>query len=757
MRTFAQKPVSSEKKGSSRLAQVSHRPGLAGRGLPGCSLPIQPKLSISTPTDRYEQEADRVADQVMRMPASAVQRKCTSCEGEEEEKIQRKPLASTITPLVQRSPSGSTLDASSSEESRINSIRGGGQSLSESARTFFEPRFGTDFSHVRVHTDSNAAESARGVNALAYTVGRGVVFGAGQYAPGTASGKRLLAHELTHVVQQQAGVHLRDRVGEIDDLHERHADGTSQTVVDPLQHQVNIQRQTLPSEQLTELPAATETTQSVPGETTTNKSPSSDPLVIEAAVGVKGDNRVDDVAKVQARLLAVGLLSEADIAVESPMPVVTTPTSPSGTEVSDTGITGSTAVAGGTTPAAITEASLTTTIAAIREFQQSLFSKEVVDGNVGPAGRTWRALSATDAATVAKMKEAWGKKKQKMEEESAQKLKAEAESKKLEAWEQSEEAEQQRTTIARTFLARYATYIPNTSMYINLDESGLAGALIDYAKTDANVVLHVFEGLDASDPDDVAYEMACNATDKELAKFDHRVLACLKMAMTGGWQSDEETKQIARINGVLDVQPKATHATMLEDPATGKLELPRIDAETLEKRIEQIHIAYDEYFVDRNTTGDCLKATKAALAKMGWDVSQGKDFIPGPTCDAGLTDAQSKALLAALLAEVEAGNPVVIGVNYKAGAPSVQRDKQTDHWLYIVASTFDDNGQPVLVAYENANVSLSKITDGNIVLFQIDEMGRLYHGAYFPNSKNIFSTESHVVVNFRPTKRMPKP
>ena len=67
-----------------------------------------------------------------------------------------------------------------------------------------ESRFGHDFSQVRVHTDTRAAESARAVNARAYTVGRNVVFGSGQYAPGSGEGQRLLAHELTHVVQQSA-------------------------------------------------------------------------------------------------------------------------------------------------------------------------------------------------------------------------------------------------------------------------------------------------------------------------------------------------------------------------------------------------------------------------------------------------------------------------------------------------------------------------------------------------------------------------
>jgi hypothetical protein len=81
-------------------------------------------------------------------------------------------------------------------------LRSPGQPLDPATRALFEPRFGHDFSQVRVHTDSQAAESARAVKALAYTVGQDVVFGAGQYQPQTSAGRKLLAHELTHVVQQ---------------------------------------------------------------------------------------------------------------------------------------------------------------------------------------------------------------------------------------------------------------------------------------------------------------------------------------------------------------------------------------------------------------------------------------------------------------------------------------------------------------------------------------------------------------------------
>jgi len=80
-----------------------------------------------------------------------------------------------------------------------------GQPLDTATRAFFETRFHVDFGHVRVHTDATAGESARSVDAKAYTVGPDVVFGAGQFAPGSAEGKSLLAHELTHVVQQGGG------------------------------------------------------------------------------------------------------------------------------------------------------------------------------------------------------------------------------------------------------------------------------------------------------------------------------------------------------------------------------------------------------------------------------------------------------------------------------------------------------------------------------------------------------------------------
>lgn len=109
-------------------------------------------------------------------------------------------------------------------------LRSTGQPLDTATRGFMEPRFGHDFSHVRVHTDARAAESARAVNALAYTVGRDVVLGAGQYAPATNAGQRLLAHELTHVIQQGGNARALQqdsKLGEENDRYEQEAERSS--------------------------------------------------------------------------------------------------------------------------------------------------------------------------------------------------------------------------------------------------------------------------------------------------------------------------------------------------------------------------------------------------------------------------------------------------------------------------------------------------------------------------------------------------
>ncbi|TKJ38541.1 hypothetical protein CEE37_12305 [candidate division LCP-89 bacterium B3_LCP] len=207
---------------------------------------IQTKLTIGSPNDQYEQEADRVADQIVRMPEPMLQKQPLE---EEEEELQTKPIADQITPMVQRQieeeeeeeliqpdrlpiiqrqeeeeeeivqtlqrqcdeeecPIQTQQETSHTSEvtpnlaSQIQAIRSGGRSLPQPCRNYFEPRFGRDFSDVHIHTDSKADDVAKSINAKAFTLGQDVFFGSGQFAPGTEGTKKLLAHELTHVVQQ---------------------------------------------------------------------------------------------------------------------------------------------------------------------------------------------------------------------------------------------------------------------------------------------------------------------------------------------------------------------------------------------------------------------------------------------------------------------------------------------------------------------------------------------------------------------------
>jgi hypothetical protein len=158
-----------------------------------CPPLVQAKLTVNEPGDKYEQEADRVAEQVMHMPEPALQRQAD--EEEEEEKVLQ-PKS-----LVQRRVAGGS--GGSEAPPIVNEVlRSPCQPLDPSTRQFMESRFGHDFGQVRVHTDAKAVESSRAVNARAFTVGRDLVFGSKQYAPHTATGQRLLAHELAHVVQQ---------------------------------------------------------------------------------------------------------------------------------------------------------------------------------------------------------------------------------------------------------------------------------------------------------------------------------------------------------------------------------------------------------------------------------------------------------------------------------------------------------------------------------------------------------------------------
>jgi hypothetical protein len=119
-----------------------------------------------------------------------VRRKCADCANEEKMQLKEK--------------TNESITGDIGFENYINNLDNNGQSMPTEVRNFYEPRFGYDFSNVKIHTGSAAAKSAQSINALAYTSGDNIVFNSGQYSPGTDSGKRLLGHELTHVVQQGA-------------------------------------------------------------------------------------------------------------------------------------------------------------------------------------------------------------------------------------------------------------------------------------------------------------------------------------------------------------------------------------------------------------------------------------------------------------------------------------------------------------------------------------------------------------------------
>jgi hypothetical protein len=173
---------------------------------------IQPKLTVGPVGDIYEQEAERISATVMRMPEtasraaltskpgdSALQRcSCGTSGGTQCEECQAKSVQ-----RISTAPSASS--GMSAPASVHNVLASSGHQLNANTRSFMEQRFGHDFRHVRLHTDGQAAESAREVNARAYTVGSDVVFGAGQYDPVTTDGRQLIAHELTHVLQQRDG------------------------------------------------------------------------------------------------------------------------------------------------------------------------------------------------------------------------------------------------------------------------------------------------------------------------------------------------------------------------------------------------------------------------------------------------------------------------------------------------------------------------------------------------------------------------
>lgn len=178
---------------------------------------LQPKPKVNTQGDECEQEAYRFAEQVMRMSdpqfnvtagetnPHQIQRVCAECENERQQQVANgKAPVEEEEKLAQAKESPDHRPViSPGVRSRIKGFHSGGYMLPHSAKNFFEPRFGHNFSQVRIHSDSKAAETARSIQARAFTIENNIVFGFQEYAPKTMQGKKLLAHELTHVIQQK--------------------------------------------------------------------------------------------------------------------------------------------------------------------------------------------------------------------------------------------------------------------------------------------------------------------------------------------------------------------------------------------------------------------------------------------------------------------------------------------------------------------------------------------------------------------------
>ena len=244
--------------GAELLADRDTAPGGVGQDLSrvpaSTGAQVLPKLEINTPGDSLEVEADRMADQVMRKSMSSapeqVQRRCSTCEaedkldeeathkrlgkGDQDDNLaallgpqagveaeagaadlappeeEEKAVAKTARGLLRKESGAAAAQNGGSYAPTIvhKVLRSGGRPLDPGARSFMERSFGHDFSRVRVHTDSQASASAESIRAHAYTVGSDIVFRAGRYDTGSQAGQRLLAHELTHVVQQGASAPL---------------------------------------------------------------------------------------------------------------------------------------------------------------------------------------------------------------------------------------------------------------------------------------------------------------------------------------------------------------------------------------------------------------------------------------------------------------------------------------------------------------------------------------------------------------------
>jgi hypothetical protein len=207
---------------SGMIANINHSlstnpiPAVSHVGMGG----VQAKLAIGEPGDQYEQEADRVAADVVQKMNNPEAQPMTSPQTGANKSIQRQP----VIPILSRMPApremqrkneiqaGNVPQVQADFEGQLNQARGGGSPLDAAFRAKIEPAMGADFSAVRVHTDSQADQMSQAIQAKAFTTGSDVFFRQGAYEPGSRGGQELIAHELTHVVQRKVATVQRMKV-----------------------------------------------------------------------------------------------------------------------------------------------------------------------------------------------------------------------------------------------------------------------------------------------------------------------------------------------------------------------------------------------------------------------------------------------------------------------------------------------------------------------------------------------------------------
>jgi hypothetical protein len=241
------------------------------------SLPVQAKLTIGEPGDKYEQEADRVASQVVKQINSPEAAQLTQGQSSISD-LQRSPLPLEVQreampeeeelqakSILQRREAIAGGEASTDLESAINSARGGGQPLEAGLQRSMGQAMGADFSGVKVHTDAKSDQLNQSIQAKAFTTGQDVFFRQGAYEPGSRGGQELIAHELTHVVQQN---------GE------------------------GVQRSPLPQPQLTQHPATETPTADFSHVDLFTHAPQRSPIQAKLNVGVPDDQHEKDTKRV---------------------------------------------------------------------------------------------------------------------------------------------------------------------------------------------------------------------------------------------------------------------------------------------------------------------------------------------------------------------------------------------------------------------------------------------------------------------------